>query len=120
MRIDRKQFLMTGLAALGAADLLVTAGCGSDDDGPAGPTNSGCQSGNASVEIGSNHRHQLVVSAADVAAGQAKTYDITGQATHAHQVTLSSVHFERLKAGESVLVESTATDHTHPVTVRCG
>jgi hypothetical protein len=119
MRISRKQFLMTGLAAIGAADIAATAGCGSDDTGPAAPAGEGCQSSSAAAEIDSNHGHTLVVSAADVAAGVAKTYDIRGSATHTHEITLSAAHFTKLKARQSILVESTPTDHTHPVTVRC-
>ena len=119
MRISRKQFLMTGVAAIGALDLAATAGCGSDDTGPAAPAGEGCQSGSAAVDIDGNHGHALVVSAADVAAGVAKTYDIRGSATHSHEVTLSPLHFTKLKARESILVESTPTDHTHPVIVRC-
>jgi hypothetical protein len=118
MRISRKEFLMTGLTAFGVADLAATAGCG-NDDGPAAPAGAGCQSSNATVVIESNHGHQLVVSSADVAAGVAKTYGIQGSATHNHEVTLSSVHFTKLKAHESITVESTPTDHTHPVIVRC-
>jgi hypothetical protein len=113
MHISRKEFLMTGLAAIGAA------GCGSDDSGPAAPAGSGCQTAAAAVEIDGNHGHTLVVSAADVAAGVANTYDIRGSSTHYHEVTLSLAHFTKLKARESVLVESSPTDHTHPVTVRC-
>jgi hypothetical protein len=110
---------MSGVAALGAAEIVaLSAGCGSDD-APAGPAGDGCQSGSAAVVIGSNHGHQLVVSAADVAAGVAKTYDIAGSSPHSHQITLSSVDFQDLKSRKEVLVESTPTDHTHPVTVRC-
>jgi hypothetical protein len=119
MRISRKQFLMTGLAAVGAADLAVTAGCGNDDDGTSGPAGPGCESGNATAVIDSNHGHSLVVSAADVAAGVAKTYSIQGSATHNHEVTLSSVHFTNLKARKEITLESTPTDHTHPVRVLC-
>jgi hypothetical protein len=114
MQISRKQFLMTGLAAVGAADL----GCGSDDP-PAAPAGEGCQSSSATAVIGSNHGHSLLVSAADVAAGVAKTYSIQGSATHDHEVTLSSVHFTNLKARKELTLQSTPTDHTHPVTVRC-
>ena len=119
MQISRKQFLMTGLAALGGVELLAS-GCGGDDDpAPAGAND--CSSSNALVQIDNNHGHQLTVSTADVAAGQAKTYDIRGTAVHAHTVTLSGEHFTRLKSGDSVLVESSSDGaHLHSITVRCG
>jgi len=120
MQISRKQFLMSGLAALGAVELVGgVSGCGSDDGAAAGGHD--CKSENALVDIRNNHGHQLTVSVADVAAGQAKTYDIRGTAAHTHSVTLSGEHFTKLKSGGQVLVDSTSDGvHLHTVTVRCG
>jgi hypothetical protein len=74
----------------------------------------------AAPVISRNHGHSLVVTAADVAAGVAKTYDIQGAASHAHSVTLSAADFAKLAAGGSITVASTTDfSHSHGVTVTC-
>lgn len=74
----------------------------------------------AAPVISRNHGHSLVVTAEDVAAGVAKTYDIQGAASHAHSVTLRAADFAKLATGGSITVAST-TDfgHSHGVTVTC-
>ena len=67
-----------------------------------------------------NHGHSLTVSAADVVAGTARTYDIQGSAAHGHSVTLSVGDFTLLRTSGTVSVTSTAGGaHMHTVTVRC-
>jgi hypothetical protein len=69
--------------------------------------------------IASNHGHVLTVSAADVTAGQPRTYDIMGGAGHGHSVTLTAAHFQMLAQNQPVTVTSTVTLHSHSITVRC-
>ena len=64
--------------------------------------------------------HEIVVTAADLAAKVEKTYDIQGLAGHAHEVTLSAADFEKLAKGGPVTLHSSrdADDaHLHTVTI---
>ena len=62
----------------------------------------------------------MTVSAADVSAGAAKTYDILGTADHTHSVSLSAANFTSLQNGQSVNVSSTSGNaHTHTILVMC-
>lgn len=70
--------------------------------------------------ISANHGHSLLVSAADVAAGVAKTYSIAGSSSHDHTVTISAAQFATLAAGRAVTVTSSKdAGHTHTVKVTC-
>ena len=64
--------------------------------------------------------HEIVVTAADLAAKSEKTYDIQGLAGHAHEVTLSAADFEKLAKGGPVTLHSTREpddQHLHTVTI---
>ncbi|NOU33310.1 MAG: hypothetical protein HOO96_35890 [Polyangiaceae bacterium] len=68
--------------------------------------------------IGTNHGHALTVPPADVTAGVAKTYTLSG--SHAHQVSLTAANFATLKTkGKVVVASTTALGHAHSVTVSC-
>ena len=70
--------------------------------------------------ISANHGHSLVVSPADVAAKQAKTYSIKGSAGHDHNVAITAAQFATLGLGQTITVTSTNdAGHTHTVTVTC-
>lgn len=139
--VTRAQFLRYAAGGLFGSFAIVTAACGGDDDdGPAtdappaadGPDPDAPPAVDAPPEvdappgvctpeptIASNHGHTLTIAAADVTAGQARTYDITGGAGHAHAVTLTAAHFQMLQQNQPVTVTSTSAGHTHSVTVRC-
>ncbi|MBI3202098.1 MAG: hypothetical protein HYZ29_11190 [Myxococcales bacterium] len=118
--LTRKEFLCSTLAATGALLGLgaTNTGCGGDDDGDGG---GGGSTGSCSSTMTNNHGHSLSVSAADLEAGQQKTYSIKGSSAHDHEVMLTANHFASLKAGKSVFVESTdaGSGHTHNVSVKC-
>jgi hypothetical protein len=67
------------------------------------------------VEFSGKDEHELVVTAADLAAKTEKTYDVQGIAGHAHQVIISAADFEKLaKAGNTKMFTSRADDgHDH-------
>lgn len=67
------------------------------------------------TEFSGKDEHELVVTAADLAARVEKTYDVQGIAGHAHQVTISAADFEKLaKAGNTKMFTSRAEDgHDH-------
>jgi hypothetical protein len=117
MKLSRKEFLRGALAAAGGAVGLgaTSTGCGGDDAAAPGG------GGGCGATIGSNHKHSMSVSQADVDAAQPKTYSIQGGATHNHEVSLTAAHFADLKAGKSVFVTSTTTAaHEHDIDVKCG
>lgn len=119
-RLNRKQFL-AALAAVAALP-LVSSACGGDDDGGDATDGSGgdCLADGTQASISSNHGHIIAVSAADVEAGVAKTYDISGSAGHMHEVTVTADHFAQLQGNTSITVQSTSSgDHTHAVTINC-
>jgi hypothetical protein len=108
----RRRALQAGLA-LAASPLARTASA--DPPTPA-PPKKGLE--RVVTRVGQNHGHVFQVTMADVTAGVAKTYDLTGTSGHAHAVTLEPAVFERLKAGEIVRLPSTRTGHLHRLLVR--
>lgn len=86
-----------------------------------GSTGSGATCGTDLVaEISCPHDHAMTVSAADIAAGVDKTYDIKGTATHSHLVTLTAADFATLKAGGTVFKFVPSMIQDHCVTISCG
>lgn len=117
MQITRKEFLQATLAVFGGAlGLGAGAGCGGSDEEPS----VSCEDGDTDVTISANHGHQLVVSRADVAAGETKTYDIRGSSMHTHSVTISGDRFASLATRGTInLTSDNANQHTHGITVTC-
>ncbi len=75
------------------------------------------------ARVGRNHGHELTVSPADVTAGVAKTYDLSGTSGHAHEVTLSADDFKQLQAGKVLRMPSTrynGAGHLHRLLVKTG
>ena len=118
MTLTRKEFLSTVMtAAAGAAGALLVACGGSSDDDDSGGN---CVMSGASVNIGANHGHSMSVTAAEVTAGTAKTYDIRGSADHTHGVTISAGAFAMLASNQSAMTISTVVDnHSHNIMISC-
>ena len=118
----RDFFVRVGGAALAFPVLVKLAGCGKEGTEPPppdAPEPAVCARG-TEVVIADNHGHQLTVSAADVQAGVAKTYDIQGSSPHTHTVTLTAALFQMLANGEEIsVVSSTNSAHDHVITVVC-
>lgn len=100
------------------------------DDGDDGNESSTCLTVGPVVDIVDNHRtlggdHKLTVSAADVAAGVAQTYDIRGDNTgHTHTVTVSAEDFAALAVGTPITLISSnngsaGQSHTHEIRLSC-
>ena len=117
MSMTRKEFL--GSLAAGVA---VLAGCGGDEGGSDTSIQRNCAQNGTSATIGGNHGHTITVTASDINAGQAKTYNIMGTADHDHMVTITAAQFATLQsnANGSVMVVSTNVGaHTHDITILC-
>lgn len=119
MTMTRKQFLRTIVGAgIGVAGVATLAACGDDSGGtPDAPAGS-CTT--PSATIGANHGHTMTVTKAEVTAGVAKSYDITGAGGHAHTVMVSVANFASLAIGGTVTITSSSGNaHTHDVVVMC-
>ena len=116
MDMTRKEFivLLVGTATAAACG-------GSSSAGPSG----NCAANGTTVQIAQNTSHVLVVSKADIAAGVQKTYTMQGDATHTHDVTLTSADFANLAKNLGIGETSTAGAaagqplHTHAISVGC-
>lgn len=122
LKITRRGFVQ--LLGGGSA-AAIACGCGGSEAPPtpdAPPAN--CATIGAACTIADNHvhaLHELVVTAAEIAAGTEKVYDIMGLASHNHQVTITAADFTTLQAGGTIMVTSTVTFcHSHVCTVSCG
>jgi hypothetical protein len=127
VKIDRRRFTQeAGLAFLAGVSVTVS-GCGGgggtgmnsgDDYGP--PTSSTppqTASGNKSGSIASNHGHEAVITAAELAAGGDVRVNIAGTAGHNHVVDLPAQAVREIRDGQAVQKESSSTDgHVHVVT----
>lgn len=123
--MDRKTFIKKSLSAvvLAIPAYAVLSCSSSDDSEPAAPpqsTGANCGTNGTSSAIGSNHGHNIVVSAADVTAGVDKTYNIQGSSSHMHSVTVSAAQFASLQNNQQITANSTNdSGHTHSVTISC-
>jgi hypothetical protein len=141
--MTRKQFLRSALdVAAATLGLTVLSACNSGTSPPpgvdapgtvgsgSGPGSgagsaSACIQNGTSVNIVANHGHVLVVSKEDVAAAQAKTYDIMGTADHTHTVSITAAMFAQLASDQAIMTQSTVNTsatfgtHNHPVMVAC-
>ena len=115
MSMTRKEFL--GTLAATAALAACGGGGGGGDDMPM----TSCVNDGTVAEIDDNHGHILNVTAADVSAGAAKTYDIMGTADHTHSVMINDTLMLRLQNDSSAMVTSTkiTNGHSHDITITC-
>jgi hypothetical protein len=74
------------------------------------------------VQIGGKDDHDLVITAADMAAKGDRSYDIQGVSIHTHTVTVSAADFQKLGRGEQLTLTTSPSspggDHTHVVYVQ--
>lgn len=114
--MTRKEFLRSVVGVgVGAAAL---AACG--DDGGSTTVDAARECTTPTNQIGSNHGHTLTVTFAEVDAGMAKTYDITGSADHSHNLSISAAQMAQIKSGQTLNITSTSgSAHTHTVTIQC-
>ena len=107
----------------GAGGMSSSSGGGGTGPGGSGQGGSGGSSAMCgavvSAAIFKNHGHQLDVPLADIDAAVDKTYDITGTASHCHQVTLTAADFMTLKSG-GVVTKKTCNGITqHELVLSC-
>ncbi|MGE0590593.1 MAG: hypothetical protein AB7O48_18575 [Cyclobacteriaceae bacterium] len=121
--MKRKTFIKRTVSGIigGVSALFLFQQCSESDDAPPVSTTPDClENGAKQSSISLNHGHTLTISKEDVMNGVAKSYIITGTASHAHEVALNEDHFAKLKNNEIVTIESSVnSDHSHQVVVKC-
>jgi hypothetical protein len=112
--LTRREILGWTVLAVGAA------ACGSSSSSGGSGAMASCLANGTAAAISNNHGHVLNVSAADVAVGLDKTYDIQGTASHTHSVTVTAAMFAQLAANTGVDPTTTVTDlHSHTILITC-
>jgi hypothetical protein len=71
------------------------------------------------AQITCRHNHSLIVTTADIIAGQDKTYDIRGTSNHGHNVTVTAAMFAELAAGMTVEIFVPSAIQPHTVFLSC-
>lgn len=93
---------------------------GAGTGGATGGTGSGDCVEDIDAQITCRHDHRMIVPAADIAAGQEKSYDIRGtNATHGHDVVVTAAMFEQLKQGQTVEIFVPSSFQPHTVYLSC-
>lgn len=79
-----------------------------------------CEANGTSITISNPHGHTMTVTKEEVTAGVEITYQIRGNGSHPHTVTITAADFTMLQANTMVTkTSSNDNGHTHSVTVRC-
>ena len=111
--MNRRDFLAkAGLVATWAGVSITVGACSSDGDGVLNPPE-----GDVDGAIAANHGHTVVVTEAEIQAGEAVRLTLTEGSSHTHSLDLSAEQVMNIGAGRQVIAESN-TDflHTHTVT----
>lgn len=99
---------------LGGAAITIS-GCGGGGGGnPSGPT---LGPGDKAGSVSANHGHTVVVTAAQLTAGNGLNLGIRGSSNHSHAISLTGAQVVSIRDGARVSVTSTVDDaHDHTVT----
>jgi hypothetical protein len=112
--MDRRTFVKNaGLVTTWLGVSVVVQAC-SDEDDPAAPT--GTNPGDVSGAVGTNHSHDVTITAAQISAGGAVTLAVTG-GSHGHTIDLTAQQVGEIGAGNRVTTTTSQdSGHTHGVT----
>lgn len=121
MKLSRKDFIKTAIAAAGAAAGLGASACSSSDDSGGGGGSGDCSAGPSAITDNHSPPHSVTVTKAQIDAGGLQDISIQGKADHDQTITLTDTHFAKLKAGKSISVISShgPDGHIHDVTLTC-
>ena len=118
--MSRREFTAESVMALLAGVTITITGCGgtSSPTSPSTtPSTGGTTQQDVSGTISNNHGHTATVTGAQITAANAVTLHIMGQATHNHDVSLTSDQLRAIAARTTVSVQSTTdAGHSHTVT----
>lgn len=120
MKLSRKDFIKSAIAATGAALGLGAGGCGSSDDSGGSSGNGDCSAAASAITDNHSPGHSVTVTKAQIDAGGLQDVSIKGKADHDHVITLTDSHFANLKIGKGISTVSSDTNgHHHDVTLKC-
>ncbi len=74
-----------------------------------------------SAEFTGKDEHEVVITAADMASGTDRTYDVQGLAGHVHKLTVTAADFQKLKKEGAVSIQTSRQEedsHLHVVIIR--
>ena len=116
--MTRKEFLRSVLGiGAGVGAVAFISSCGDDGGGSAVDAANTCT--NPVNQIEGNHGHMVTIPIADVNAGAAMTYTLTGGG-HDHSLAITANQFTQIKNGQTLNITSgTGNGHTHMVTIMC-
>jgi hypothetical protein len=108
----------------GGSTTTSTAATTSSSTGGTGPGSGGSGGGgacstNIDAQITCRHGHELIVTAADLLAGEPKSYNIQGTASHSHMLTVTAQMFEQLQQGMTVEIFVPSQIQPHTVYIKC-
>ena len=120
VNLQRRQISVAAALALrGGATVTLTAcsGGGSSPVQPSGPPRSTCPSDAACGNVEGDPNHRATISAAQLTAGGALVLDITGDASHGHDVELTADEVVAIREKRRVQkYSSIRLSHQHFVT----
>jgi len=73
------------------------------------------------AEFTGKDEHEIIITAADMAAEKDKTYDVQGLAGHSHTVTITTADFQKLKKEGGISFQTSRLEedaHNHVVIIR--
>ncbi len=117
--LTRRDFTLKSALLILSSVPITIAACG-DSNSPSTPTPTRTptpSTGNVQGVVGTNHGHTATITSAQLTAGNALSFDITGTADHAHTVALTAAEVGQI--AQNMNVQKTSTDnsaHTHSVT----
>ena len=113
--LTRREFtLEAALALLAGCVITVTDACSSSST-PAAPTPPAPSDVNGLVSA--NHNHVVVITGAQITAGNAVTLNMQGTATHPHTLSITQADLTALRNRQPVAKDSTTeNNHFHTVT----
>ena len=115
--ITRREFTLESALALLSTVAITVSGC-DDDSTPTTPSTTTTQTtSNVTGGVSDNHGHTAAITGAQITAGTAFTLNITGTATHPHNVDVSQADLTTLRNRQTVTKTSTTDNgHSHTVT----
>lgn len=119
--LSRREFTLEACLAIlsGVAITISGSGCGGSSSSPTGPSTNPptASNGDKIGDISNNHGHTATITAAQLAAGNAISVELTLGSGHTHTLAVSADQIVAIAANQRVSgVSSTSEAHNHTVT----
>jgi hypothetical protein len=115
--LDRREFTRLSLLAMLSGVAITISGCGGGGSSPGTPSTPNPNPGEERGDISANHGHTVVITAAQLTAGNQLLLTLTqGTPAHTHTVALTAAEVVSIRDGGRV-AKATSTDELHEHTV---